>query len=416
MPTHLRFLLASPLFFALAGCGSTEVIATLSGTVVDHDGGPSKDVTVALGDKTAVTDAAGRFSFSQVTSPFDVTLIPPGSHDAYVFTGLTAGAPTLALHDRFYGAAKDLHGASIELDLGFPIDGPERAAFIVDRPDELAPIEMPTVDLSGPQQVQLGMQWSGTGGVNVRVRVFKYTINAGGSPQHYTGFATTDLTLAPGGTASWKPSWQAPTFKEKKVSVSVDLPSDYQIFQTELRVRQNGAKRGQSVAWNTGSATAMSFLVPDVVGPVFDIQVCASNGYSASCRTEPGLTAGAAESKSITVEEGPQLSLGGNTLGVGSEIAWSENGDGAGFALFYPVESSGDEPRYFIATEDDAVTIPDLAKLGTKLPKGIDYNVAAFRTGAFETVNELASKGAFSTPTDVGSTYAYALSAVVKTR
>lgn len=415
MRMPIPFLLASPLFLALAGCGTTEVVATLSGTVVDHNGGPSKDVQVALGDETAVTDAAGRFSFSQVTSPFDVTLIPPGSHDAYVFVGLTEGAPTLMLQDRFFGATTDLHGASIDLDLSISADGAERAAFIVDRPDDLAPIEVPTADMAEPGKVRLGVQWTGTGGVDVRVRVFKYTVNADGTPQHYTGYATTDLTLTPGGKASWKASWQAPTFKEKKVSVSVDLPSNYQIFQSELRVRQNGARRGQTVAWSTGSAAAMSFVVPDVVGPDFDIQVCASNGSSSSCRTEPGLVAGA-ESKSISVEEAPELSLSSSTLGVGSEIAWSSNGDGVGFALFYPAGSSSDGPRYFIATEEESVMIPDLAKLGTKLPKGVDYNVAAFRNGAFETVDELASKGPFFTPTDEGSTYAYTMSAAVKTR
>ncbi len=62
MHTSLRLFLVSPLFLALSACGGTELIDTLSGTVVDHDGGaPAPNVQVALGDQSAVSDAAGRF-------------------------------------------------------------------------------------------------------------------------------------------------------------------------------------------------------------------------------------------------------------------------------------------------------------------------------------------------------------------
>ncbi len=288
-------------------------------------------------------------------------------------------------------------------------------SFVVDRPDDLAPLEVPIATPAAPGLIPIVVHWFGAESTKVRIQAFKYTMNADGSPQHYTGYDSTELSPPLTEQVTWKASWKAPTFKEKKVSVSIDLPSSYEIFQSVIRVRQNGARYGQSLMWNIGSATAMSFVVPDLLaGPIFDFEVCAYNGYNTSCRTQPGLSGGD-EVHPVSVEEGPGSPWRASIWVSGRRSRGPPTATARRSCCSTPATPSSKDPSFFIAGGDEVVTLPDVSKLGVKLPKGADYKVAVFRNSAAETVDELGLKGPTFTPTDEASTYANSIEAPVKT-
>jgi hypothetical protein len=407
--------LLAPLFLALSACGSVEVIDTLSGTVVDGQGAPAPDVRVKVGDSLVTTDAAGHFTVSAVSSPYDVTLIPKDLQTPYIFLGLTGSDPTLVVYDRRLNPAQDGQSATILLDLPVDPAAHEQFSFIVDRPDDLSPIGVANANPTPDGQILITVSWPESKSTTVRIQALRYTVDGGGT-QHYTGYDTTTLPLAGGIGEAWTANWKAPSFKEAKISASIDLPDGYQIWQSEVNMRPGGGPSGGIVAWKSSNSTDPSFVVPDLEGALFDVTVCATNGASASCRTLPGLTAGTLGAK-LSVEEGPALlsPSSGESVGAGSEVQWAAQGEGASFLLFYPPGGAAG-PWYFIASGDEAATIPDLTALGTKLPSGADYNIGVFRNGAEETVDDLAKHGPFFAPRDKAATYAYSNTVTVKTR
>jgi hypothetical protein len=73
----------------------------VNGTIVDPWGQPMSGWQVLLGGTTTATDANGRFTFSDVTPPYDVAFLSPGVSnttavpEVWQFRGLTRSNPTL---------------------------------------------------------------------------------------------------------------------------------------------------------------------------------------------------------------------------------------------------------------------------------------------------------------------------------
>ena len=88
--------------------GSEEAAATVTvhGTVIDYWRQPVPDVDVYLGSATTKSDAMGKFSFGNVTPPYDIGLavrrgVPQfgGSENAWLFKNLRRADPTLQVKD-----------------------------------------------------------------------------------------------------------------------------------------------------------------------------------------------------------------------------------------------------------------------------------------------------------------------------
>jgi hypothetical protein len=410
------FTLFFPLLAALPACGTVEVIDNLSGTVVDGLGAPAAGARVLVGDRVVTADSAGHFAMPAVPIPYDATVVTSARQSAYAFLGLTGAAPTLQIYDQVLSPGDLGRDATVTLDLPVAAGSTEKTSYVIDDPDDLAPLDISAANATATGQLPVTISWVNGGGPTVRVQAFRFEVDASGAPLHYTGYDSVMLALVPGGSTAWTASWKAPTFKESKLAVSVSLPSGYGIWQTTLSLAQDGLDYGYPLAWSAGAAPDVSFVAPDLDGATFSVQVCALDAVSSSCREQPGLTAGT-QGTAMTVEPGPSLTspAAGGSVGVGSEIQWAAGGDGQCFLLLYPTGSAVG-PSYFIASADGATTLPDLGALGVKLPSGLPYTLDVFRNGSLATVDEMATKGPFFAAPKEPSTYAYALPIAVKTR
>jgi hypothetical protein len=405
-----------PLFLALPACGgSAKVIDKVSGTVVDRAGAPVAGARVRVDESLATTDAAGHFTVSAVSTPYDVTLFANGILDPYTFLGLTGAEPTLAVFDRYLNPAEDGQGATLTVELPADSASHDLVSFIVDRPDDLSPIQTGVANPTPSGQTTIGLGWSGSKPTTVRIQALRQTFDASGT-QHYTGYDSVLLPLAGGDTPTWTVSWKAPPFEETKLSVKVELPDGYALWQGEVGMRPENGPSGGVLTWGTTSSPDLTFVVPDLEGAVFDVTACAGNAVTTSCRTLPGLTPGA-PAATLSVDEGPTLvSPGtGELVGAGSTVQWSAEGEGASLLYFHP-SAGASGPWYFIGSGDDTATIPDLSELGVELPWGTDYTLEVFRNGSLETVDDLARKGPLSAPRGQASTYAYSSIVTVKAR
>jgi hypothetical protein len=328
-----------------------------------------------------------------------------GSADPFIYSGLTSHTPTLRLSDRIAGSATG-HGAQINLDFALDQDSTTGAGFLIESDDK---VTVPTVFIANsttPGQVPITLSWQGDAALGFHIHAFRYDRGPDGALAHYTGYAHSALPTT-GAKPAWKAEWTTPPFDASTVSVSASLPGEYQIFQSSIRMRLDGARHGQIFAYSTATGPTVSFTVPALAGATFDVEVCAS-GEAASCRTVIGLEAGTKEA-AVDVERGPLIlapTLGG-TVGVGSTIQWSNEGDGAMFALLYPEKHGEGHPSYFFATDGDSFTIPDLSRMGVTLPHGAAYTLDVFRNGAAESVDALAEQGSYARSPDEPSTYAY---------
>lgn len=402
---------ALPLTFPLSACTSVEIAGPVSGTVIDNLSQPTPGARVQVGSTLVTTDAAGHFSIPSVESPYDVTLVPEGGADPYLYLGLTTHEPTLRIHDRPVNPTPKAQSTTLLLELPQIGGGSVEVGFVIDGPDDLAPPTVGPVSSTTPGQYPISIVWAGDATLPIRIQAFGYETDATtGAPKHYVGYDTADLDLANGTPATWNVSWKAPTFAESTLSVSMSLPDEYQFWESALALRSAGAARARAFAWASGGGPEISFVVPDLPGATFEFQVCAGNLEASSCRTLPGLTAGT-KGIPLEIERGPTLlsPARDGSFGIGTQIEWMKQGEGAVFVLLFPQQSAAGRPRYYLATDGDSAKIPDLTGLGVNLPPGLAYYLQVLRNGAIESVDELAEKGPYYTPPDGASSSANSL-------
>lgn len=402
---------ALPLTFTLSACTSVEIAGPVSGTVIDNLSQPTPGVRVQVGSTLVTTDASGHFSIPSVESPYDVTLVPEDGADPYLYLGLTTHEPTLRIFDRPLNPVTKTQSTTLLLDLPQVGSGSVQAGLVIEGPDDLAPPTVSFVSSTAPGQYPITIAWAGDATLAIRIQAFRYETDATtGAPKHYVGYDTVSLDVANGAPATWKASWKAPTFAESTLSVSTSLPDGYQILDSALVLRSKGAARGFPFAARSGGGPEISFVVPDLPGATFELQICTGDFESACCRTLPGLTAGA-KGVPLEIERGPTLlsPAQDGSFGIGTQLEWVKHGEGAVFVRLQPRESATGRPRYYLATGGDSAKLPDLTGLGVKLPPGLAYYLEVFRNGAIESVDELAEKGPYYAPPDGASSWAYSM-------
>jgi hypothetical protein len=166
---------------------------------------------------------------------------------------------------------------------------------------------------------------------------------------------------------------------------------------------------GCSIDWPLANSLAqgpgVSFVVPDLAGAVFSIDVIAGDDFGASGRTVPGLAAGT-KGLAVQVEAAPTLISPpeGATFGVGSTVTWTLGGSGAPYTSLTPAKG----PSVSLWGGDGSATVPDLSALGLQLPHGAKYTLAVWRESAAQTVEDFASMDYVSTLNQKPSTSALA--------
>ena len=141
-------------------------------------------------------------------------------------------------------------------------------------------------------------------------------------------------------------------------------------------------------------------MVPDILGARFNVAIDAGDksnvgagSVSSSTARLPGLVAGA-KGAVVDVEPAPFLVSppDGGAFGTGAELEWSVEGDGASLVSLYPMDQDAAAITYFVATAGNTTVVPDLSRLGVKLPQGLKYDWIVFRNSLTPTVEDIAAE------------------------
>lgn len=169
------------------------------GTVVGHvqvGREPRAGVLVALGESSTTTDESGTFSFATAPASYQLVLVAPDQHRAWVFDDLQGREPLLQLGDVVsQNHASNIHGklsgvtggASRRLQLGFASEARGWLARLI---------------TSGTSvDYDLEAYWQGTLEQSGSLWAFSYEFSDsdGDAPTKYLGYARRPLSIVAGG-------------------------------------------------------------------------------------------------------------------------------------------------------------------------------------------------------------------------
>lgn len=355
-------------FTAMVGCkkdasgpsipGGGQVI-TVNGFVKDLNGEPVGGKPVIITGKSSVLSGPdGSFSVSNVTTPYDVSLIAVigGLRIAVVYKGLTRSDPVLAYPGGPTGTQKN---ATISGTVP-AVPNTVTHVFFTSGDDAWAT----TAETGGV--FSIFPLWYGPDSVlHGRLHVLRHP-NTPTIPTSYDAYGSRPLTINNGGAHAnnnfLTGDLTDPT--EQSINGTVVRPSIYTLRTRAYYIAFGGATI--VIASETFPPDAFSFAAPNISSATFTISAewRLSDAYSFSWKT--GLTPGAS-GVSINLESTAQPVLPVN------------NYDGIG------------QPEYWVHTANDNIRIPNLEAYGLSLPATRAYSWYVVRHGPVSSVNDVAS-------------------------
>jgi hypothetical protein len=368
----------------------------VAGRVVGIPGNGLAGVTVAIGTLTAVTDADGRFSIPDVTPPYDLALVAPGSPPmAGLYQGLTRPDPTLVL--LFFLAPGEPHTGVVSGRVfgGDPIpsDG-EFTGVVFSSPEATGLLTLTSRDYTLP------LAWFGPETTFGTVYMLRWkSPGPGRPPTEYVSFASTtavrvtddqtsDGSLQPfdAGTASISGEVVAPagvTLISKSLSLEF---SDHALFP--LGSDQN-------------AETRFNFVVPDHITLTAVVTAIAEfPSGAATFRRQSGIARGANDVAVVLPTPALQSTPADGSTGVSAstEFRWSPLEGGVHLVVF---NGPGTKPSFYVVTGESGTRIPDLSTLGAALPPASPYSWFVVGIAPFGSVDDYTGTGFLIPP--VGS-------------
>ncbi|MBF5043250.1 carboxypeptidase regulatory-like domain-containing protein [Aggregicoccus sp. 17bor-14] len=369
------------------GSSGPQAPSTLAvrGTVLSAARQPVAGLAVLIVGQTPVnTDAAGRFSFSGVVPPYDLTVVDAANKEAAVYRQLRRADPTLVL---------------------FTPDGTPRAAQLQGRvtgghspqdSDEftalafLAPGTFAQNAADGAGGYRMGVQWYGPSTVDGMLYALQLHYNAStGLPSGYSGYAAQPLTLADG-AISIVPDLGLLPITSGTVSGAVSVPAGYALDGKGVGITLDGAAGYYFPDRST--SPGFSYLLPYIPGGQALLRAHISKaGGGATEYLKAGVSVGAAQ-VSLAPQAPPESILpadGATRVDGQMRFSWTTFERGIHLAIFEP--ESADAPRITVVTAETSTSLPDLAALGLALPPSTRYTWHVEAVGPLAGVDAAAS-------------------------
>ena len=380
---------------------STPPSARVDGVVVDADGEPAADVTVAIGEAVVTTDIDGRFSFDGIGAHYDATLALKNTQSAYVFQEMTTRAPTLRIFDVALSARS--HEAHVRAELPADMPPTTRVVVVAEAADASARVVdvHPTETQDG---IDVALRWIGDASTRVTLRAIAYEADAATlAPTRYVGLATlADEPIGDGGTSAWRVSYEP--VRETTLDARVAAPPAHAVEWTSLFIDFGHGGHVAKLADRLAPDANVRFVVPDVPGATFSVSAFARAGEGLASVASDRAGAGAGY-VSLDLPTVPLLRAParGAVVLPDAEFAWQPLDAARAIAaadvswVYFGAEDQSDKsaPHVWLATPESKTTLPDLRPLGidlTKTPRGVWYVVAA---PSATTVEEAAESGLF---------------------
>ncbi|MDZ7704746.1 MAG: carboxypeptidase-like regulatory domain-containing protein [Trueperaceae bacterium] len=384
----------------------TSATVNVSGTVVDTNEQPVANTPVAiLGGASTTTDASGNFSFSNVTTPYDLAVAVSGPpNEVVVYRGLTRNDPIVL----FIGSAPSAGSGNTAAVQGtvsagsggqFPEPTPGETEVVFGSPEASATFSVNSTTGNYPTLGLTTVDWFGPNSTMGTLHALQWTNNASGFPTDYTGYGTESITLTDGG------SFSSPTTDIALAGIAntnfdgtiTSLPSatsgSYSLLGKDLEVNFGDQATIQVVS-DPSQNNSFTYTTPDVSGATARFLVgagAAATGSSGSLSTFT-ITTEAIDASGVSVDlfAAPELSLPADAasgIDTSSSFEWSAFNSGVYIVNF----TSPNGPDFFVITDDTQTTIPDLANIsGFNLPSGTSYDWRVLGLAPFASVDETA--------------------------
>jgi hypothetical protein len=363
------------------GGGNTPTPITVTGKAVEGNGKVSTTVSILIpgnGRQATTVDSSGTFSFSGVTTPYDIIVVDRERRTANVYKGLTRSNLTLPIVSE---DSEDDHEATVEgtvtggkTPYEEPTPPPKVAFFSANASgSNLA------TDSSGGYS--LGVGWSGSSSITGRL----YAIQSDSSapyerPSNYFGFGRRDnVTLGAGATLSGQDIAMS-SVTNSRLAGNVTVPSGYTLDTLSVNlVPEPNAEL--TLFYDSESTGAFDYVVPQIPQATFSMQVMMSAddeterfNTASSILFKKGLTAGTTN-VALVLQPAPrpgQPSDKATDVTRTTGFSWSAYSGG-----IYQVtlEQQTDESPYkvHLFTSETQTTIPDLSALGLNLPASTSF-------------------------------------------
>lgn len=388
---------------AFPGCKSdsdsstgTSGTITVTGKVVTSAQVPIANSPVVItGRPATVTDANGSFTVTDVSVPYDVTIVVSASKLGIVFRGLTRPDPTLA---NILAVGAGANSATITGTISGGGGFPEPA-------NRLCRVYLTSAEASGSGTANANSgaysmtpAWNGSATITAVLRALEWDRNAAGIPTGYTGFGEkTGVAITSGGTfATQNIAMTATT--SLNIAGTVTVPASFTLNTKSLGLTFS-AGENFTLGTESGTGTAFNYPVPTITGATFSVSAAASGTTGTGTVRKAGITAGAT-GVAVTVPSPAALSLPVNAAtGVDTTTSFSWTPSASSIYLVY-FNGPVNQPDYLIITSETSTKIPNLASLGMGLPVSTAYSWVVMGYGPYTSVDAAAGTAGLLTQGD----------------
>lgn len=344
-------------------------VTTVTGKVVGFLLEPLENITVTIGTASAVTNANGEFSISNVTVPYTAVMVDSGI--GMVYQGLTRTNPTL----QFLGSGGSPKSATMAGTLSggaaFPNPANQRAVVTYSSESSLTN-RLALLSGEGPAYSGLNVGWIGGDVLSGRLHALQWQFDANDLPTDYTGYGFKDISLANGGNfVSPQGDIALSDVNEATLSGNVILSPGLTLAGKILSV-DFGPNATQGILQDMTPDQAFSYITPNLSSLTMTaLSVACGTGCSgannASIVYQAGLAPNASNVKleHIALPTPSLPASGANNVAAGTPFSWSTASGGV-HVVFVEVGSVD----YYVVTASNEMTLPDLSAQGLPLPVG----------------------------------------------
>lgn len=399
------FLIAALCGSLMTGCtskssgptgpgGGTGGTITVSGTVIGANNQPQSGVPVIIIGTTIPsvnTDASGKFTISNVTTPYNIAVVDAASKRSLVYKGLTRSDPTLVWLGLSPGVA---HNASLTGTIYPSSSYPEPLTGRRSRVAFASPEAASGTNVNGTTGTYaVGATWYGSTTTTGTVYALQWNYDGSGIPSSYQGFGMRsgitllDATTNPNGNDTMS------AVSSATLSGTVTVASGYTLAQKSLSVVF--ANKGSiSLLSDNSAAAVFSYTAPSITGASMYLTAVSTKSTGTSVAFKLGLAPNAT-GVALSVPAAPELSLPVNaTTGVTKSnlFSWTPVPNAVHLVLF---NGPGGQPSYLVLTAAAADSIPDMSAAGLGLPASTSYTWYVYSFGPLGSTDAAAGSSGF---------------------
>jgi hypothetical protein len=370
-------------------------VITVTGKVLDLANQPVPSVPVLITGKTSTnTDANGAFTITNVTVPYDVTVINAAAQNALVYKGLSRNDPTLV----FPVSSSSTPRSAV-------VNGSVRGgAFTPTQPSDYRTVVLfaspeaswrSTTGSSGSFSV--GGTWYGPTTTTGSLYALQYQADASGIPvaNGFKGYAVKSGLVLNDASTTNNQNDTLTSISTGQLTGTIAAPTGYTLGSRSFYIRYSSTALVQLFG-ETNTNSSVSYYTPTISGATV---VLSASAAKPSTGTSVTFKVGLATSQTgvaISIPAGPELSLPiAGATGVDTTVAfsWTALSGGVHLVIF----SSTGHPSFYVVTTGTSTTIPNLKAYGLGLPASTSYSWQIYAFSPVATIDEAAASTGFLT-------------------